>query len=96
LEKDMGVLNTTGADEFGFQGGPLNLSPGNKSLNIREYRAFERELKGYLQQGQTVEADFRRVFYPNNTTIRPDEYRVIYRVNGGDPEIRSFFNQEGG
>ncbi len=85
-----------GADEFGFQGGALNLSPGNKSLNIREYRAFERELKGLLEQGHTVDVDFRRVFYPNNTTVRPDEYRVIYQVDNGEPEIRSFFNREGG
>lgn len=30
------------AYEFDFQGGPLNLSPDNKQLNIREYTLQER------------------------------------------------------
>ncbi|MDP2571616.1 DNA/RNA non-specific endonuclease [Vibrio penaeicida] len=85
-----------GADEFGFQVGALNLSPGNKSLNIKEYRALERDLKSHLQEGSSVEADFQSVFDPDNKTIRPDKYIVEYRVNNGRWRTRTFFNREGG
>jgi hypothetical protein len=85
-----------GADEFGFQGGALNVSPGNKSLNIKEYRAFERTLKENLQQGSTVEAEFIRVFNPENTSTRPDKYVVKFRIDKGDWQTRSFFNRDGG
>jgi hypothetical protein len=85
-----------GADEFGFQGGALNLSPGNKSLNIKEYRAFERDLKSRLQSGSRVEADFQRTFNPGNTSVRPDKYTVEYKIDDGRWRTRTFFNQEGG
>ncbi|WIX32092.1 DNA/RNA non-specific endonuclease [Salinicola sp. JS01] len=94
IEGDIGFHG--GADEFGFQGGSLNVSPGNKALNSREYRAFERDLKNHLQEGRAVEADFRRVFNPGNTSSRPDKYAIKYRIQDGDWETRSFMNQEGG
>jgi hypothetical protein len=67
-----------------------------KSLNSLQYRAFERELKGYLQQGSNVEGDFTRVFNPNNNTNRPDKFIIKYRIDGGNLEKRIFFNKEGG
>lgn len=94
VEGDIGFHG--GADQFGFQGGPLNVSPGNRSLNSREYYALERELKDHLAAGSTVEADFKRIFYPGNASIRPDEYVVEYRTNSGNWKRRRFFNQEGG
>ncbi|MGO3055359.1 MAG: DNA/RNA non-specific endonuclease [Halomonas sp.] len=94
VEGDIGFHG--GADQFGFQGGPLNVSPGNRSLNSREYYAFERDLKDHLEAGSTVEADFRRVFYPGNTSIRPDEYVVDYRIGDGRWARETFINQPGG
>ncbi|WP_240920922.1 DNA/RNA non-specific endonuclease [Pseudoalteromonas sp. Z9A5] len=85
-----------GADQFGFQGGALNLSPGNKFLNNKEYAAFERELKGHLQQGGSVYADFKTVFNAGNSTVRPDKYVVKYRLDNGEWQKRIFFNKEGG
>jgi DNA/RNA non-specific endonuclease len=85
-----------GADRFGFQGGPLNLSPGNRSLNGNEYARFEDKLNGLLKEGKRVDAEFRSVFNPGNTTARPDKYEVIYRVDGGPPRTKTFLNQPGG
>jgi DNA/RNA non-specific endonuclease len=85
-----------GADRFGFQGGRLNLSPGNRSLNGNEYARFEDKLNGLLKEGKRVDAEFRSVFNPGNTTARPDKYEVIYRVDGGPPRVKTFLNQPGG
>jgi hypothetical protein len=85
-----------GADQFGFQGGALNVSPGNGSLNLREYKAFENQLRSYLDAGSSVDASFSRVFYPDNVSIRPNEYVVRYSVDNGPMRTRTFLNQAGG
>jgi hypothetical protein len=85
-----------GADQFGFQGGPLNVSPGNGSLNLREYKTFENYLKGHLEAGSTVDASFNRVFYPGNLSSRPNEYVIQYSIDSGPTRTRTFINEAGG
>jgi RHS repeat-associated protein len=86
-----------GGDQFGFPGGNLNLFPGNTRLNSQSgaYGRFERTVLKPLvaAPGNTVQADFRRVFYQGNTTIRPDEIRVSYSVNNQPPVTTTFLNQ---
>lgn len=85
-----------GADQFGFPGGALNVSPGNRNLNSSAYKTFENSLADKVRVGNKVTADFQRVFFDNNTTVRPDSYRVIYNINDGLPQTRTFFNRPGG
>ena len=86
-----------GADRFGFQGGPLNVSPGNAKLNSREYKDFEDHLARLVTDPRNnVYAEFQRVFHPGNNSIRPDAYRVIYRVNDGPLTKVIFRNKPGG
>jgi hypothetical protein len=72
-----------GADRFGFQGGPLNVVPGNANLNSSAYKAFENELAGYVSEGKRVNASFNAVYNRSNTSVRPDAFVVRYRVGNG-------------
>lgn len=94
--KDGDIGFHAGADRFGFQGGPLNVSPGNRSLNSSEYKTFENRLAAEVAAGKKVEADFTRVFNPGNTSSRPDAYVVRYRIDGGKLLVSEFLNQPGG
>lgn len=85
-----------GADRFGFQGGALNVSPGNAKLNSGPYRNLENELAGYLRDGRKVQASFVRIFDKGNTSARPDEYRVLFQVDDQPVQYRDFRNQPGG
>lgn len=85
-----------GADRFGFQGGPLNVSPGSAELNSKAYARFEDQLADVVSSGRTVEADFQRIFNPGNISTRPDKYRVIYRIDGGTINQKIFLNRPGG
>ncbi|WP_298772975.1 DUF637 domain-containing protein [uncultured Shewanella sp.] len=85
-----------GADQFGFQGGDLNISPGNRKLNGKEYASLERKLRDHLKVGDTVVAEFKSVFKPGNTSVRPDGYIVKYKVNEGKVFTEKFANKEGG
>jgi hypothetical protein len=91
-----------GADFLGFPGGKLNVSPGNgkpdhinypgvPNLNQGPYKQVELEFAELANTpGNSVYADFRRVFYEGNLT------QISYRVNDGPDQIERFLNQPGG
>ena len=85
-----------GADRFGFQGGPLNVVPGNGELNGGRYRALENELAGYVADGSRVNATFKAVYNRANTTTRPDAFIVQYQVDRGEWVAQRFNNRPGG
>ena len=85
-----------GADRFGFQGGALNVSPGDAKLNRGTYRRLENKLAAYVRNGHKVQASFVRIFHEGNTSARPDEYRVFFQVDDQPVQYRTFRNQRGG
>ena len=85
-----------GADRFGFQGGALNVSPGDAKLNRGAYRRLENKLAAYLRDGHKVQASFVRIFHEGNTSARPNEYRVFFQVDDQPVRAKSFRNQPGG
>jgi len=85
-----------GADRFGFQGGPLNVVPGNGNLNAGAYRAIENRLAGYVSNGKQVNASFRAIYSSSNVTSRPDAFIVRYQVDGGKWIRQGFKNKPGG
>ena len=81
-----------GADQLGFMGGPLNLVPGNKTLNNTDYKSFEGELRGFHDDGYTVDVEFKAVYNLGNTSKRPDGFEVEFTLDGGSAEKQRFKN----
>lgn len=82
---------------MGAPGGRLNVFPGNKFLNNKEFKVLENRLRKYHDEGNEVLVDVQRVFEPGNVTTRPDRIIVQYRV-GPDGVIMTerFRNRKGG
>ena len=106
LEGDVGFH--LGADSLGFPGSYLNVVPGNgaplpnefpgvSNLNQGAYGTLESELRALAGvPGNEVEASFKAIYKPDNTTSRPDEFQVISSVNVGRDIVKRFTNQPGG
>ena len=88
LQSDVGFH--LGADQLGFPGGPLNIAPGDRTLNNTSYRELENRLST-LSSEMSVEVQYQAVFYTNNNGNRPDEFRVTYRLGDSDRLITETF-----
>ena len=82
-----------GADQLGFMGGPLNLVPGDKTLNNSTYKSFEGELRRFHDKGITVDVEFKAVYNLGNTSPRPDKFEVRYSLDGGPEKFMPFANE---
>lgn len=83
------------ADSLGGPTNRLNVVPGNgkplgdglANLNQGQYAQMERYLREALGNNQSVQVDIVPRYRPDNTTTRPDSFRVQTWVDG---ELREF------
>ena len=81
-EGDIGLH--LGADQFGFPGGPLNVVPGNKTLNVTGYLKLERQIKTLIADNpnRRVLGQFEAVYNRGNVSNRPDSFRISVTMSG--------------
>lgn len=73
-------------------GGPLNIVPGDRTLNNSDYKSFENELRSYHDNGATVDVRFEAVYNLGNSSPRPDGFLVEFTLDGGSKSRERFKN----
>lgn len=82
------------ASIFSGPGEKLNIVPMNGNLNKGEWKKLENEWARALGENKTVQVSIQPIY--NNATKRPDEFTIIYQIEGGRQRTLQIKNTPGG
>lgn len=82
------------ASIFSGPGEKLNIVPMNGNLNKGEWKKLENEWARALGENKTVQVSIQPIY--NNATKHPDEFTIMYQIEGGRQRTLQIKNTPGG